>query len=106
LVWLLCLSCDKTALIGAPFNENEGVQSGSAYIFTWDGSVWTEQQKLNAQMALNMNTSVVRFLFSGHRCYGSADFENGEYAGAVYVLFKMMMDGIIKQTPRFGWNAV
>ena len=84
----VCLA-DKTALIGAPFNENEGIQSGSAYIFTWDGSVWTEQQKLNApdgaeyerfgrSVSLSVDTAVI----------GSADFENGEYAGAVYVFIQ------------------
>ncbi len=36
------------AIIGAPFNNDKGVESGSAYIFKRDGTTWSEQQKLLA----------------------------------------------------------
>jgi hypothetical protein len=38
----------NTALIGAPLDDDRGVDSGSAYIFVRNNSVWTLQQKLTA----------------------------------------------------------
>jgi hypothetical protein len=35
-----------TALIGAPFDDVNGSDSGSAYVFTRTGNVWTQQAKL------------------------------------------------------------
>ena len=35
-----------TALIGAPFDDDKGVSSGSAYVFTRSGTTWTQQAKL------------------------------------------------------------
>ena len=38
-----------TAVIGARLDDDNGFDSGSAYVFTRDGiGVWTEQQKLTA----------------------------------------------------------
>jgi len=39
---------DNKAIIGAYGNDDAGSYSGSAYIFQWDGSAWTEQVKLTA----------------------------------------------------------
>jgi len=38
----------NTALIGAPMNDDNGVDSGAAYVFTRTGSTWTQQKKLLA----------------------------------------------------------
>lgn len=35
-----------TALVGAPWNDDAGLSSGSAYVFTRSGTSWAEQQKL------------------------------------------------------------
>lgn len=43
--WSVGLDGD-TAVIGAPWDENAGVRSGSAYVFTRDTGVWTQQAKL------------------------------------------------------------
>jgi PKD repeat protein len=62
--------CGDTALIGACFDDDNGVDSGSAYIFTSDGTTWTQQQKLLASdgtsydkfgysVALDENTALV-----------------------------------------------
>jgi hypothetical protein len=40
-----------TALIGAAFDDDAGLDSGSAYAFVRSGGVWTEQQKLKASDA-------------------------------------------------------
>ncbi|MEE8450983.1 MAG: pre-peptidase C-terminal domain-containing protein, partial [Thermoguttaceae bacterium] len=37
-----------TTLVGAPGNDDTGSNSGSAYIFRFDGSQWREEQKLTA----------------------------------------------------------
>ena len=37
-----------TALIGADMDDDNGVDSGSAYIFTRTGTTWTQQAKLLA----------------------------------------------------------
>jgi hypothetical protein len=37
------------AVIGAPFDDDNGGHSGSAYIFLYNGTTWTEQQKLFQQ---------------------------------------------------------
>jgi len=37
-----------TAVIGAYFDDDKGLDSGSAYVFTRSGTTWTQQAKLNA----------------------------------------------------------
>ena len=39
---------DDTALIGAPYDDDNGYSSGSAYVFIRSGNDWTEQGKLLA----------------------------------------------------------
>ncbi|MEO5914979.1 MAG: FG-GAP repeat protein [Luteolibacter sp.] len=40
----------ETVVIGAPFDQDTAVvDSGSAYVFTRDGGIWSEQQKLTAE---------------------------------------------------------
>ena len=59
-----------TAVIGAREDDDNGLQSGSAYVFTRSGGVWTEQAKLLAadgaagdifgeDVALNGDTAVI-----------------------------------------------
>ncbi len=43
--WSVSLSGD-TALIGSPFDDDQGGDSGSAYVFTRSGTTWTQQAKL------------------------------------------------------------
>lgn len=42
-------------MIGAPFDDQLGVRSGSAYVFTRTGTTWTEQAKLIAGDAGALN---------------------------------------------------
>ncbi|ODR79751.1 hypothetical protein BG842_07990 [Haladaptatus sp. W1] len=39
---------DGVALIGAPGDDDNGNHSGAAYVFQFDGSQWTQEQKLTA----------------------------------------------------------
>ena len=76
-----------TAIIGAVLSDDAGANSGSAYVFRFDGSDWTEQQKLTASdgaagdffggvLALDGATAMVT---------ASGDDDRGENSGSVYV---------------------
>ena len=38
----------NTAIVGAEMEDTGGSNAGAAYIFTWNGTNWTEQQKIQA----------------------------------------------------------
>jgi cysteine-rich repeat protein len=76
-----------TAIIGASRADNQGVPSGSAYVFTRTGGVWTQQAKLLApggeygdsfgsSVALDGDTAVIG---------ASGDNDNGLSSGSAYV---------------------
>jgi len=77
----------NTALVGADGDDDNGAESGSAYIFRFDGSNWIEQDKLLASdgaehdyfgrcVAIDSNTTLVG-------AFG--DDDNGARSGAAYV---------------------
>lgn len=45
--WSVSISGDA-ALVGAEFDDDAGSNSGSAYVFRYDGVAWAQQQKLTA----------------------------------------------------------
>ena len=66
----------KTIVVGAPYADDNGDLSGSAYVFAWDGSAWTEQAKLlphegtaderfGESVALSGDTAVVGTVTAG-----------------------------------------
>jgi hypothetical protein len=75
-----------TAVVGAPFDDDNASQSGSAYVFVRSGTSWSQQAKLTASdgaeddffggaVAISEDTVVV----------GSAsDDDNGSQSGSVY----------------------
>ena len=76
-----------TALIGAPYDDDQGVNSGAVYVFTRSDGAWTQQAKLTAadgalgdnfggSVALDGNTAVISAYF---------DDDHGESSGSVYV---------------------
>jgi hypothetical protein len=76
-----------TALIGAYYDDDNGVDSGSAYVFTRTGTTWTQQAKLLASdgavadqfgcsVSLDGDTALI-----GANC----DNDNGAYSGSAYV---------------------
>ncbi len=76
-----------TALIAATGNDDGGTDSGSAYVFTYDGSVWSQQKKLTAvinqadryfggSVAIDGDTALIG-------AYG--DSVNGTNSGAAFV---------------------
>ena len=81
------LSGDR-ALIGAYRDDDRGNGSGSAYVFGWSSSIWSQGLKLTASDGANGD----RFGFSvsldgNNALVGSyLDDEGGSNAGAVYIL--------------------
>ena len=81
----------NTLVIGATGEDTNGSRAGSAYVFGWDGSAWTERQKLLAggfmshfgeSVAIHGDTLVIGASYQPNN--------NGTGAGAAYV---------------FGWNG-
>jgi len=83
------LSCD-TALIGACGDNENGFLSGSAYVFTRTGTIWTEQAKLLASdgeeydvfgrsVSLYEDTALISAVY---------DDDNGNYSGSAYVFIR------------------
>ncbi len=77
---------DNTVVIGAPFEDEKGSNSGSAYIFTRSGTTWSQQVKLTTP------DGVANDCF-GHQVYIDGDIvltgvygkdDNGTDSGAVY----------------------
>jgi len=79
-----------TAVIGAVLDEDNGPNSGSAYVFVRSGEVWTQQAKLTPDdgaegtlfgnaISLDGDTAVIAAVL---------DAENGSQSGAVYVFVR------------------
>lgn len=83
----LALSSDGTlALIGAPQDGDLGDFAGAAYIFTWDGFTWIEQQKLTASDGVSVDGFgfAVALSADGTTALIGAPFAGGS-SGAAYV---------------------
>ena len=78
---------DDTILIGAPWDDDNGGHSGSAYVFRYDGSGWVEQDKLLALDGEEQDLfGHAVALGSGVAVIGaSGDAECGYATGAAYV---------------------
>lgn len=80
------LSGDR-ALVGAPEKVTEGIYSGAAYVFDYDGLSWSESTKLTASDAVAMGAFGYVVSLSGDRALVGA-FGNdhaGTDSGAAYV---------------------
>ena len=76
-----------TVVVGAVWNDDNGTDSGSAYIFTRSGTAWTEQAKLTASDGAaddNFGNSVA---ISGDTVVVGAwhDDDNGTDSGSAYI---------------------
>ncbi|MBR9814373.1 hypothetical protein GYB61_11025, partial [bacterium] len=77
----------ETALIGAPFNDDAGSNSGSAYVFTRSGAVWSQQQKLTASDGAADDRFGSPVALSGDTALIGAPFDDdaGNNSGSAYV---------------------
>ena len=84
--WSIALSSNRV-LVGASYDDDLGSKSGSAYVFSYEGDQWSEEQKLLAidgvtddrfgvSVALDEDTAIVGM---------SNDDDNGGSSGSAYV---------------------
>ena len=80
-----------TAVIGAYWDDDSGIRSGSAYVFTRSGGTWAQQTKLTASdgaaydefgysVAVDGDTAIIGAYY---------DDDNGGSSGSAYVFTKL-----------------
>ncbi len=80
----------NTAIIGAIADDDNGAQSGSAYIFTRGGTTWTQQAKLTASDGATGDSFGYSVSLSGETAIVGApeDDDQGDYTGSAYVFIR------------------
>ncbi len=75
------------AIIGALGNDNNGLSTGSAYIFSYDGSSWTQQAKLAATDGADFDSFGKSVAISGNYAIVGAyrDDDHGSESGSAYI---------------------
>ncbi len=78
---------ESYAIIGAPRDDDNGADSGSAYIFKRDGASWSEQAKLTASDGAIEDYFGESVSVSGNRVIAGAhrDDDLGDKSGSAYV---------------------
>ena len=103
--WSVSLS-DDYALIGADGDDDNGEVSGSAYIFYFDGSNWSEQVKLTASDGTVGDLFGSSVSLSGDYALIGAhdDGDNGDASGSAYVYARSVSvpDQVILVSPGDG----
>jgi hypothetical protein len=74
-----------TAIIGAPLDDDKGIDSGSAYVFTRSGTTWTQQAKLLASDGAADDIFGCTVSISGDTALIGALDGNGDGPGSAYV---------------------
>ncbi len=76
-----------TAVIGAPYDNDNGNYSGSAYIFRFDGANWVEEAKLLASDGAESDYFGCSVGISGDTAVigASGDDDNGGNSGSTYI---------------------
>jgi hypothetical protein len=74
---------EDTALIGAIYDDDNGGDSGSAYIFTNSDNVWTQQQKLLASDGLAEDRFGRQVTLDGNNSF-IGSFGDDNYLGSAY----------------------
>jgi hypothetical protein len=80
------LSGDR-ALVGAFWDDDNGGNSGSAYVFDFDGTTWSQSAKLTPDDGAASDQFGYSVSLSGHRALVGAflDDDNGDNSGSAYV---------------------
>jgi len=81
-------AADDIAVVGANSNDDAGTSSGSAYVFTRSGALWTEKAKLTASDAASDDFFGGSVALSGSTAVVGArrdDHAGGTNAGSAYV---------------------
>jgi hypothetical protein len=76
-----------TAIVGAPFDDDDGLGSGSAYVFQRAGQSWTQQTKLTASDAAQFDRFGVSVDIDNGAVIVGADSNDdaGSFSGSAYV---------------------
>jgi len=79
-----------TAVIGARNDDDNGADSGSAYVFTHNAGVWTEQQKLLASDGATRDRFGLKVAVDGDTALisGQGNDDNGTGSGSAYVFVR------------------
>ncbi len=79
-----------TVVVGAPYDDDDGAQSGAAYVFVRDGTTWSQQQKVTADDAAAGDTFGSAISIFGERIAAGApyDDDDGAESGAAYVFVR------------------
>ena len=75
------------AIVGAPLDDDNGDRSGSAYIYRFDGTTWSQEQKLLASDGAERDFFGISVSISGDVAVVGAldDDDNGTDSGSAYV---------------------
>jgi hypothetical protein len=97
--WSVSISGD-TAVIGAYLDDDAGASSGSAYVFTRSGGVWSQAQKLAAADGAETDTFGFSVSVSGDVALIGAwqDDDAGSASGSAYVFTRS--GGVWSQTQK------
>ena len=74
---------DRLIVVGTPFDDEAGDESGSAYVYRFDGNAWTEELRLNASDAAAGDRFGVSVSARGNLAVVGAPYDDD--CGAVYV---------------------
>jgi len=74
-------------VIGSPTDDDNGHDSGSAYIFRFDGSDWVPESKLTASDGSAWDLFGISVSLDGNRCLVGAngDDDSGDHTGSAYI---------------------
>ncbi len=80
-----------TALVGAAYDNDGVLDSGSAYVFTLMGTTWTEEQKLTATASEAGDMFGASISLDGDTALVGAvnDYDGGPFSGSVYVFTRL-----------------
>jgi len=85
-----CAIDGDTILIGAKYDGDKGLKSGSAYVFVRSGTTWTQQQKLTASDGAAGDWFGISVDLDGETAVIGATPDNGEgsHSGSAYVFVR------------------
>ncbi len=81
----------NTALVGAPYDDENGIEQGSAYVFVRNGATWTQQARLTAQDRSSFDYFGIAVALDGDTALVGAVYGPGSVSpeqGAVYVFVR------------------
>ena len=86
------------AIVGAIYDDDKGSDSGSAYIFKWNGTSWSQQQKLTASDGAAADQFGRSVSISGDYTIVGAKYDDdkGSASGSAYI-FKWDSTGWVQQ---------